>query len=68
VRRAEEFQPADLVMRGEKTQAFYALISEGISKCVPGAQQVVLQNVNHGGPIRDPTAFTAAVFQFLSKR
>jgi hypothetical protein len=35
---------------------------------VPGAQQVVLQNVNHDAPVRDPAAFTAAVFEFLSQR
>ena len=56
-----------LVMRGEKTLEFYALISEAITKCVPGAQQVILQNVNHDGPMRDLAAFTAAVFDFLSR-
>ena len=64
----KDFTRPTLVMRGEKTQAFYALISEAITKCVPGAQQVILQNVNHDGPCRDPAAFTAAVFEFLSKR
>jgi pimeloyl-ACP methyl ester carboxylesterase len=64
----KDFTRPTLVMRGEKTQAFYALISEAITKCVPGAQQVILQNVNHDGPWRDPAAFTAAVFEFLSKR
>ena len=63
----KDFTRPTLVMRGEKTQAFYALISEAITKCVPGAQQVILQNVNHDGPCRDPAAFTAAVFEFLSR-
>jgi pimeloyl-ACP methyl ester carboxylesterase len=63
----KSFARPTLVMRGEKTQAFYALITEAIGKCVPGAQQVVLQNVNHDGPRRDPTAFSAAVLDFLSK-
>jgi hypothetical protein len=45
---------------------FYTLTSEAITKCVPGARQVVLQNVNHDGPMRDPAAFTAAVLDFLS--
>ena len=49
----------------EKTRVVYALISEAISKCVPGAQLVVLQNVDHDGPIRDPAAFTAAIFELL---
>jgi pimeloyl-ACP methyl ester carboxylesterase len=64
----KDFTRPTLVMRGEKTQAFYALISEAITKCVPGAQQVILQNVNHDGPVRDPVAFTGAVFEFLSRR
>jgi pimeloyl-ACP methyl ester carboxylesterase len=56
-----------LVMQGEKTQAFYALITERIGKCVPGAERVVLPNANHAGPVRDSAAFAAAVFDFLSK-
>ena len=64
----KDFSRPTLVMRGEKTQTFYALISEAITKCVPGAQQVILQNVNHDGPVRDPVAFTGAVFEFLSRR
>ena len=64
----KDFTRPTLVMRGEKTQPSYALISEAITKCVPGAQQVILQNVNHDGPYRDPAAFTAAIFEFLLRR
>jgi pimeloyl-ACP methyl ester carboxylesterase len=64
----KNFPQPTLVMRGEKTQVSFVLISEGISKCIPGAQLVVLQNVNHDGPLRDPAAFIAAVFEFLSTR
>ena len=64
----KDFTRPTLVMWGEKTRAFYALISEAICKCVPGARQVILKNVNHDGPVRDPAAFTAAVFDFLSRR
>jgi hypothetical protein len=35
----------------------FALTSEAITKCVPGAQQVILQNVNHDVSCRDPAAF-----------
>ena len=63
----KSFARPTLVMRGEKTQAFYTLIAEAIGKCVPGAQLVVLPNVNHDGPVRDPAAFNAAVLDFLSK-
>jgi pimeloyl-ACP methyl ester carboxylesterase len=64
----KNFPQPTLAMRGEKTQASYALITEAIGKCIPGAQLVVLQNVNHDGPSRDPAAFTGAVLNFLSKQ
>jgi pimeloyl-ACP methyl ester carboxylesterase len=64
----KNFTQPTLVMRGEKTQPFYVMIHEAISKCVPDAVQIVLPNVNHDGPVRDPAAFSAAVIEFLSKR
>jgi pimeloyl-ACP methyl ester carboxylesterase len=64
----KNFPQPTLVMRGEKTQLSNVLISEAISRCVPEAQLVVLQNVNHDGPSRDPAAFTGAIFEFLSRR
>ena len=64
----KNFARPTLVMRGEKTQTSYALMTEAIGKCVPGSRQVVLQNVNHDGPLRDPAAFAAAVVEFLAKR
>jgi pimeloyl-ACP methyl ester carboxylesterase len=63
----KDFTRPTLVMRGEKTRAFFTLPSIAITNCVPGAQQVILQNVNHDAPWRDPAAFTAAIFEFLSK-
>jgi pimeloyl-ACP methyl ester carboxylesterase len=63
-----KFTPPTLILRGEKTQTSYAMISEAISKCVPGALQIVLPNVNHGGPARDPAGFSAAFLAFLSKQ
>ena len=62
------FTQPTLVIRGEKTQTSYVMISEAISKCVPGALQIVLPNVNHDGPVRDPAGFSAAIIEFLSKR
>jgi len=59
----KNFPQPTLVMHGEKTQL------QAISKCIPGAQLVVLQNVNHDdSPTRNPEAFRGAVFEFLSKR
>jgi pimeloyl-ACP methyl ester carboxylesterase len=55
-------------MWGEKSQPYFALTSEAVANCVPGAQRVVMQNVNHNGPVRDPEGFSAAVLTFLAKR
>jgi pimeloyl-ACP methyl ester carboxylesterase len=64
----KNFARPTLVMRGEKTQLSFVMINAAISKCVPGAVEIVLPNVNHDGPVRDPAAFSAAVIEFLSKR
>ena len=62
------FTRPTLVMWGEKTQPYFALTSEAVANCVPAAQRVLMQNVNHNGPVRDPDAFSAAVLAFLAKR
>jgi pimeloyl-ACP methyl ester carboxylesterase len=62
------FSRPTLVTHGEKTHAYYKLINEGVSKCVPGAQQVGFPNLVHNAPSADPVAFTAALFEFLAKR
>ena len=65
---AKEQQPKHRPCWDEKTQASFALPSEAVANCVPGAQRVIMQNVNHNGPVRDPDAFSAAVLEFLAKR
>jgi pimeloyl-ACP methyl ester carboxylesterase len=62
------FNRPTLVTQGEKTRAFFKLISAEISKCVPEAQQVSFPNLVHNAPSADPAAFTAALFEFLAKR
>ena len=62
------FTQPTLVMLGEKTQTSFVMMSEAISRCVPGALQIVLPTVNHDGPVRDPAGFSAAVIGFLSKQ
>jgi pimeloyl-ACP methyl ester carboxylesterase len=64
----KNFSKPTLVMRGEQTHTAYVLINEAIAKCVPGAKQVILPNVNHDGPLRDPARFSAAIWYFLSCR
>jgi pimeloyl-ACP methyl ester carboxylesterase len=56
-----------LVMWGEATQAGFAATSKKVAECVQGSQQLVMRNVNHDGPARDPDAFSAAVLSFLQK-
>jgi pimeloyl-ACP methyl ester carboxylesterase len=62
------FNRPTLVTHGEKTHAYYKLINEGVSKCVPEAQQVSFPGLVHNAPSADPAAFTAALFEFMSKR
>jgi pimeloyl-ACP methyl ester carboxylesterase len=62
------FNRPTLVTQGEKTRAFFKLISAEISKCVPEARQVSFPNLVHNAPSADPAAFTAALFEFLAKR
>jgi pimeloyl-ACP methyl ester carboxylesterase len=61
------FARPTLIIYGEKTQRSWRLIGDAISNCVPGAQRVVLPGLDHAGPRRDPAAFAAAVFRFLSE-
>ena len=62
------FTRPTLVTHGEKTHAYYKLINEGVSKCVPGAQQVSFPNLVHNAPSANPAAFSATLFEFISKR
>jgi hypothetical protein len=57
-----------VVTHGEKTHTYYKLINEGVSKCVPEAQQVSFPKLVHNAPSSNPAAFTAALFEFLAKR
>jgi pimeloyl-ACP methyl ester carboxylesterase len=61
------FTRPTLIMWGEKSQDLFTLTSQKVANCVPGAQRVVMQNVNHAGPVREPAAFSAAVLEFLGR-
>jgi pimeloyl-ACP methyl ester carboxylesterase len=62
------FTRPTLIMEGEKTAKSYVLINDALIRCIPGARRMVLKNVNHDGPVRDPAGFSAAVTGFLSQR
>jgi pimeloyl-ACP methyl ester carboxylesterase len=65
--RLRDFAAPTLVMRGERSQPYYVLITEAVARCLPQARRVVLKDANHGAPHRDPAAFAAAIVEFLSK-
>jgi pimeloyl-ACP methyl ester carboxylesterase len=54
------FTRPTLVTHGEKTQISFRLVNERISKCVPGAQQVVFPGLVHNAPSVDPAARSLA--------
>jgi hypothetical protein len=57
-----------LVTHGGTMQAQYKLINEGVARCVPGARQIAFPNLDNDAPSRDLALFTAALFEFLSRR
>jgi pimeloyl-ACP methyl ester carboxylesterase len=62
------FAQPTLILEGERTAAYFRLINDAITSCVPKAQRVVLKNVNHDAPLRDPASFSSAILDFLAKR
>jgi pimeloyl-ACP methyl ester carboxylesterase len=57
-----------LIVSGAQTSGFFPLIDEALAKCISGAKELTLPNVNHDGPARDPKAFSRAILEFLSKQ
>jgi pimeloyl-ACP methyl ester carboxylesterase len=64
----KSFTAPTLLLVGENTEAFFPIVIQGYERCMPGAEKVVLSNVNHDGPIRDPDGFSAAVLSFVEKQ
>lgn len=56
-----------LVVKGANTYPMWSLIADAITRCAPTSRSIVIPNVNHDGPLRDPAALTAALLDFLSK-
>jgi pimeloyl-ACP methyl ester carboxylesterase len=57
-----------LVMDGEDTALWFSRINEAVVRCVPGSRRVTLADTTHLIPQQDPTAFNAAVLQFVNGR
>ena len=56
-----------LVVRGETTNAWWRYLARRFAECVPGAEEALLPDVNHAGPIRKPTELFALIDDFVER-
>ena len=56
-----------LVVRGAQTHDLDVFVSNELVRVLPHARLVVIPNAGHGSPRQNPTAFMAAVFDFLAE-
>lgn len=57
-----------LLLYGETTNPYWQHISHRMAQCQPEAAAVMIENVNHDGPIRDPSAVFTAIDNFIQRR
>ncbi len=53
--------------RGELTRPFYAIATDAASRCIAGAQHVVIPGVGHFAPWQNAALFNASVLHFLNE-
>jgi len=56
-----------LILRGERTTAYFQAISSTLERCVPGSQLVVIPGADHLMSARNPSGFNQALLAFLNK-
>ena len=56
-----------LILQGEETHAFYSLVAETMTGCLPGSERQLIGNANHGGPMLNGDAVNAAILDFLEQ-
>lgn len=56
-----------LVVGGEQSPRYLALINEAIVQCIPGSRLVVIPQATHHMSHQNPTAFNKALLQFLAQ-
>jgi pimeloyl-ACP methyl ester carboxylesterase len=56
-----------LVVGGEQSPRYLALINEAIVQCIPGSRLVVIPQATHHMSHQNPTAFNNALLQFLAQ-
>ena len=54
-----------LVIEGERTRRFFALIDEVVVRCLPGSRLVTIAQATHPMFVQQPGAFNDALVQFL---
>ncbi len=57
-----------LVVHGEQTPHYMALISEVVVQCIPGSRLVVIPQATHLMRHQNPTAFNEALLHFLAQQ
>ena len=58
------FMPVMLI-RGEHTKELDIVVSEELSSVIPSVHKVIIPQAGHGSPRQNPSAFNAAVLEFL---
>ena len=56
-----------LVVGGERTLRYFALINEVVVRCMPGSRLVTIPQATHPMSIQNPAAFNEALLQFLAQ-
>jgi pimeloyl-ACP methyl ester carboxylesterase len=54
-----------LVVGGEQTLRYFALINEVVVRCIPGSRLVTIPQATHPMSIQNPAAFNEVLLQFL---
>lgn len=56
-----------LILRGERTRAWYRLIAEAAAECIPGARAAVIPGVRHLAILENPRATAALISGFIAQ-
>ena len=57
-----------LIVRGADTDELHRSITEELARILPAAERLTVPRAWHGSPRQNPTAFNAAVLEFLNRR
>ena len=57
-----------ILTKGEFTRTFYRVVTEAVSRCIPGAQLITIKGAMNGAPSQQPAAFNDALLAFLARQ